>query len=304
MLNVTQFTMDMVQTVLAERDRLRKAQGMQYLAQQFRINVLDVLHDKRTGHWGGASSAAELLVALYFEALHIRPQEPGWPDRDRLIVSKGHASCMIYTVMAHRGYFPPAELDTFRQLNSRLQGHPCMNKLPGIEMSTGALGHGLSVAVGIALAARLQKKTYWTYVVVGDGDLNEGQTWEAIMAAAKFKPERLVVLVDYNKVQLDGPSDEIMPMDPLPEKLRAFNWHVPPTAYSGHDMLQIMDSFDWIRGQTLWPVAVIYQTVKGKGVSFMENNSQWHGAPVDDASYAEASPELMATLEGLRRSLE
>jgi transketolase len=265
--------------------------------------VLDILHDKGTGHWGGASSAAELLVALYFEVLNIRPQDPCWADRDRVVISKGHASCMIYTVMAHRGYFPPAELDTFRQLNSRLQGHPSMNKLPGIEMSTGALGHGLSVSTGMALAARVLGKRYWTYVIIGDGDLNEGQTWEGIMAAAKFKPERLVALVDYNKVQLDGPSDEIMPMDPLREKFCAFNWNVAPMAYDGHDMVQIANSFDWIRRQTQWPAAVIYRTIKGKGVSFMENNSQWHGAPIDDATYAKARPELVSTLDNLQRAL-
>ena len=214
--------------VLHEKDRKRKVAMLQRLAQEFRITVLDILHEKGTGHWGGAASAAELLAALYFDVLNIRPDEPKWPDRDRLVVSKGHASCMLYTVLANRGYFPTAELKSFRQIDSRLQGHPCMVKTPGVEMSTGALGHGTSVALGMALAARLNRKKYWTYVLLGDGDLNEGQTWEAIMAAAKFKPERLVALVDYNKVQLDGPSDQIMPMDPLPEKLRAFNWNVAP----------------------------------------------------------------------------
>jgi transketolase len=285
-----------VEQVLRERDRRRKAEELQYLAQQFRIAVLDILHERGTGHWGGASSAAELLAALYFDVLRVRPDEPQWPERDRLVVSKGHASCMLYTVLAHRGFLPAEELPTFRQLGSRLQGHPCMRRTPGVDMSTGSLGHGLSIALGMALAARMSGKEWWTYALLGDGDLNEGQTWEAIMAAAKFRPERLVALVDYNKVQLDGPSDQIMPMDPLPDKFRAFRWNVAPVVYNGHDMLEVFDSFDWIRSQRQWPVAVIYATHKGRGVSFMEDNAYWHGAPIDDASYAKARAELLTTL--------
>jgi transketolase len=287
--------------VLQEKDRGRKAAMLQRLAQEFRITVLDILHEKGTGHWGGAASAAELLVALYFDAMNVRPGEPDWPDRDRLVVSKGHASCMLYTVLAHRGYFPVEELKTFRQIDSRLQGHPCMLTTPGVEMSTGALGHGTSVALGMALAARLLGKSYWTYVLLGDGDLNEGQTWEAIMAAAKFKPERLVALIDYNKVQLDGPSDQIMPMDPLPEKLRAFNWNVAPVPpwRDGHNVVAVLESLDWVKSQRQWPVAVIYKTHKGRGVSFMEDNAHWHGAPIDDATHAKARQELLQTLEDL-----
>ena len=265
--------------------------------------MLDILHDKRTGHWGGAASAAELLATLYFDTLRVRPEQPDWPDRDRLVVSKGHASCMLYTVLAHRGFFPVEELDTFRELNSRLQGHPCMNKTPGVEMSTGALGHGMSVTLGMALAARLQERDFWSYVLVGDGDINEGQTWEGIMAAAKFRPERFVAMVDYNKVQLDGPSDEIMPMDPLPEKLSAFNWNVAPRSYDGHSVVDILESFDWIRDQIQWPVAVIYRTHKGRGVSFMEDNHVWHGSPVDDVTYGKARPELLSTLKELESRL-
>ncbi len=287
--------------ILREPDRSRKALLLQRLSQQFRITVLDILHEKQTGHWGGAASAAELLVALYFDAMNVRPGDPTWPDRDRLVVSKGHASCMLYTVLAQRGYFPVEELATFRQIDSRLQGHPCMLKTPGVEMSTGALGHGLSVGLGMALAARVLGRNWWTYVLIGDGDLNEGQTWEAIMATAKFKPDRLVALVDYNKVQLDGPSDEIMPMDPLPEKLQAFNWNVAPILYDGHDVGSIFESFDWINKQVQWPVAVIYRTHKGRGVSFMEDNAYWHGAPIDDASYVKAREELVKNLERLSK---
>jgi transketolase len=282
---------------------MKKAAWMQHLAQKFRVTVLDILHEKQTGHWGGASSAAELLVTLYFDRMKVRPAEPGWPDRDRLVLSKGHASCMLYTVLAHRGYFPVAELDTFRQLGSRLQGHPSMHQTPGVEMSTGSLGHGLSVGLGMALAARRLKKSWWTYVMIGDGDLNEGQTWEAVMAAAKWRPERLVALVDYNKVQLDGPSDVIMPMDPLPEKLRAFNWNVAPEIVDGHSVAEVLHSFAWLDAQGQWPAAIIYKTRKGRGVSFMEDQAHWHGAPVDDNSWRRGRAELMAKLAELEAAL-
>jgi transketolase len=170
-------------------------------------------------------------------------------------------------------------------------------------MSTGSLGHGISVALGMALSARILGKSWWTYVLLGDGDLNEGQTWEAIMAAAKFKPARLVALIDYNKVQIDGPSSDIMPMDPLPEKLKAFNWNVAPAVYDGHSVPEILNSFDWIRLQREWPVAVVYKTHKGRGVSFMEDNAHWHGAPVDDASHAKGRAELLSTLKELEAKL-
>ncbi|MEK7408288.1 MAG: transketolase [Acidobacteriota bacterium] len=292
-----------IEALLGEPDRSRKAAQLQYLAQFFRLTVFDILHEKGTGHWGGASSAAELLVSLYFHAMNVRPEDPRWMDRDRLVLSKGHASCMLYTVLAYRGFFPVEELATFRQLDSRLQGHPCMYLTPGVDMSTGALGHGLSVALGMALAARLRKKSFCSYVLLGEGDLDEGQTWEAVMAAAKFRPERLVALIDYNKVQLDGPSQHIMPLDPLPEKLRAFNWNVAPDSCAGHSIPAILDSFDWISRQTRWPVAVIYATCKGRGVSFMENNAYWHGSPIDEGSYARGRPELLKTLEELEAKL-
>ena len=285
--------------VLAETDLNRKAAAMECLAQRFRIQVLDILHEKGTGHWGGASSCAELLVTLYFHQMRVRPHEPQWPDRDRLVVSKGHASCMLYTVLAHRGYFPVQELSSFRQLDSRLQGHPAMHATPGVDMSSGSLGHGLSAGLGMALAASVLGKNYWTYVLAGDGDLNEGQTWEAIMAAAKYRPPRLALLVDYNRVQLDGPSDEIMPMDPLPEKLRAFNWQVARRLYDGHRVGEILESFEWLGAQAGSPAAIIYRTHKGRGVSFMEDNAHWHGAPIDDAAYAKARPELEAGLAAL-----
>jgi transketolase len=289
--------------VLAEANREKKAAMMQYLAQKFRVEVWDILHEKGTGHWGGASSVAEILVSLYFDAMRVRPEEPRWPDRDRLVLSKGHASAMLYTVLANRGFFPVEELHTFRQINSRLQGHPCMNETPGVDMSTGALGHGMSVTLGMALAARLQKRQYWSYVIMGEGCLDEGQTWEGIMAAAKFKPERLVALIDYNGYQLDGASSEIMPLDPLFEKFQAFGWNVSPRAWDGHKVSEILESFAWVRRQQAWPVAVIYKTSKGRGVSFTQDTHKFHGAPIDDQNYAKGRPELLQTLAELEAVL-
>jgi transketolase len=289
--------------VLRERDRHKKAAMMQYLAQQFRLDVFDLLHAVGTGHWGGASSAAELLTALYFDAMRVRPEEPRWPERDRLVLSKGHASAILYTVLANRGYFPVEELRTFRQLNGRLQGHPCMNETPGVDMSTGALGHGVSIALGMALAARIQQRDSWTYVVLGEGCLDEGQTWEAIMAGAKFRPPRLVALVDHNRYQLDGPSSEIMPLDPLADKLRAFGWTVAEKLYDGHHLPAILDSLEWVRQQTRWPVAVIYDTHKGQGVSFTRDTHKFHGAVIDDQCYAKGRPELLDTLAQLEAAL-
>jgi transketolase len=291
------------QKILGQTDPSKKAKMIQYLAQQCRLDVFDVLHDKGTGHWGGSASAAEILTSLYFHIMNITPDQPDWPDRDRFVLSKGHACSMLYAIMARRGYFDIKELNTFRDLNSRLQGHPCMNTTPGIEMSTGALGHGLSVTLGMALAARVLKSNYWSFVLLGEGCLDEGQTWEALMAAAKYKPQRLVLMIDYNKVQLDGPSQKIMPLDPLLDKFRAFNWNAAPKTYDGHSVVDIFESWDWVKDQTDFPVAVIYRTCKGKGVSFMEDTHTWHGAPIDDESYNKGRPELIDRLKELEAQL-
>jgi transketolase len=289
--------------VLTETNRAKKAAMLQALAQKLRLDVFDLLHARGTGHWGGASSAAELLTALYFDVLRVRPEEPRWPDRDRLVLSKGHASAILYTVLANRGFFPVEELSTFRKINSRLQGHPCMNETPGVDMSTGALGHGMSVALGMALAAQALGKSYWSYVMLGEGCLDEGQTWEAVMAAAKFRPPRLAALVDRNGFQLDGPSSEIMPLEPLADKFRAFGWTVADKLYDGHSLPHVLDSFEWVRAQTRWPVVVIYETHKGQGVSFMQDTHKFHGAVIDDQSYAKGRPELLQALAKLEAAL-
>ena len=289
--------MTLEERTLSEKDTVRKARLTSALAKRFRLEMIDILHDKQTGHWGGASSACELVTALYFHRMKVYPNQPQAADRDRFVLSKGHASLLLYTVLAHRGYFDPVLLPTFRSIDSLLQGHPCMNKTPGVDMSTGALGHGLSVGTGMALAARLSGTGFRTYVMVGEGCLNEGQSWEAIMTAAKYKPEGLVLMVDYNGVQLDGTSEDIMPIAPLADKFRAFGWNLPGEIYDGHDMGAIFRSFDELDKVPAWPKALIYRTVKGKGVSFMEGKNTWHGSPVDDDSWGKARPELKAALD-------
>ncbi len=279
-----------------EQDLEKKALMIQCLAQKSRLEVFEMIYKRGNGHWGGSASCAELLATLYFHMMHVRPENPKWEDRDRLILSKGHAAPMLYNMLALKGFFHPDELSTFRSINSRLQGHPCMLKTPGVELSTGPLGHGISVGTGMALAARIKQKKYRTFVIVGDGCLNEGQSWEAILSATKFKPPRLIIMVDYNKVQLDGPSDEIMPLDPLADKFRAFNLKVAPTIYDGHQVNEIIQSWEWACQNEEEPCVIIYKTHKGKGVSFMEDNHYWHGSPIDDVSYETGKAELKKTL--------
>jgi transketolase len=263
----------------------------------FRLQMFDILHQRGTGHWGGASSAAEIVTALYFNRLKIDCGNPKDDGRDRFILSKGHASINLYTVLAHRGFFPAEELPKFRTHGSFLQGHPSMKLCPGVDISTGALGHGLSAGAGMALAAQLSGKKYWTYVLSGEGCLDEGSTWEAMLFAAKYKPRGLVYMIDYNKIQLDGPAEEILPLEPLAGKFRAFGWNTAPRAYNGHDAADILASFEWLDKDEIFPKAIIYDTVKGKGVSFMEGTNKWHGAPIDGESYKKGRPELEADLQ-------
>jgi transketolase len=282
--------------ITEETDFNKKVARIQYFAQQCRLDVFEMIYKRGNGHWGGSSSSTELLTTLYSHILKVDPENPQNEDRDRLILSKGHAAPILYTLLAHRGFFPIKELSTFRELNSRLQGHPCMHITPGVDLSTGPLGHGISIGVGIALAAHLRKKKFWTFVIVGEGCLNEGQSWEAIMSAAKFKPARLVIMVDYNKVQLDGSSKDIMPLDPLIEKFRAFNLNISNEFYDGHQIADILRSWEWLQQNQEQPSVVIYKTHKGKGVSFMEDNHKWHGSTIDDESFRRGRVELINTL--------
>lgn len=285
------------QEITGETDFKKKVAKIQLFAQQCRLDVFEMIYKRGNGHWGGSSSSTELLATLYCHVMNVDTENPRNVDRDRLILSKGHAAPILYTLLAHRGFFPIEELSTFRELNSRLQGHPCMSVTPGVDLSTGPLGHGISVGVGMALAARLQNKKYWTFVIVGEGCLNEGQSWEAIMSAAKFKPARLVIMVDYNKVQLDGASKDIMPLDPLMEKFRAFNLNVSNDIYDGHQVTEIIKSWEWMQQNQEHPCVIIYKTHKGKGVSFMEDNHKWHGSTIDHESFQKGRDELIKTLE-------
>ena len=270
-------------------------------AQLFRIRTFEMIKRRGNGHWGGSASAADLLTALYFNFLKIDHTRPGLEDRDRMVLSKGHAAPILYQILSEKGFFHSDELDGFRTKGSILQGHPCMNETPGVDMSTGALGHGVSVGLGMALASKLKKIKNYTVVLIGDGDLNEGETWEGIMASAKFKPEGLIFLIDFNQVQLDGPSSQVMPMEPLQEKLRAFNVNVMDITVDGHSSDQILESFDWIKKQDQWPVAVVYKTIKGKGISFTENNYKWHGAQIDDISYTNGMKELQSEYNRIKK---
>ena len=282
----------------------KKAAMIRFIARKSRLEVFEMIYKRGNGHWGGSASCAELLATLYFHILNVDPEHPQWEDRDRLILSKGHAAPMLYNILAHKGFFPLEELATFRSIDSRLQGHPCLIKTPGVDLSTGPLGHGISVGVGMALAARVRQKKYWTFVITGEGCLNEGQSWEALMSAAKFKPARLVIMIDYNKVQLDGSTHEIMPLDPLPDKFKAFNLNVAPEIYDGHQVSEILQSWEWAQQNQEKPCVIIYRTHKGKGVSFTEDRHQWHGCPIDDQSFIAGKLELEEKLNSCALELE
>ncbi|HHY46512.1 MAG TPA: transketolase [Firmicutes bacterium] len=272
---------------------------MPAIAQRIRERILTTISNARVGHPGGSMSAVEILTSLYFHVLRVDPERPDWPERDRFVLSKGHASSALYATLAERGFFPPELLSTFGKINSRLQVHPDMHKVPGVEISTGALGQGLSVGVGMALAARADypegrgRPGVRIYVLLGDGECQEGQVWEAVMAAAHYKLDNLTAIVDYNQVQLSGPVAEVMEVAPLADKWRSFGWAVEEVP--GHDIEALIAGFDKARGIKGRPTVIIARTVKGKGVSFMEGKSAWHGKPPDEQ-------ELKLALEEVRRS--
>ncbi len=263
---------------------------MNQLCNTFRQDVLRVLRDKQTGHPGGSLSVCEILTALYFHAARIDPEDPRKADRDRIILSKGHAAPMLYRVLAEKGFFPVEEMNTLRDFETRLQGHPSASHTPGVELSTGPLGLGLSAALGMALGLKLDGSPARVYVVLGDGEINEGTVWEACMCAAKYGADNLIVILDWNGVQLDGPTDEVMPTGNLPAKFREFGWNC--LECDGHDISALCESLDTAASPGGRPVIILAKTVKGKGVSFMEGQSTWHGKPISEAEYAAARQEL------------
>ena len=260
------------------------------MARLVRINCLRAIHAANSGHPGGSLSAADIVTALYFHVMRIDPARPKWPDRDRFIMSKGHASALWYACLAQRGYFDVEELISFRRINSRLQGHPDMRKTPGIDMTTGSLGQGLSAGVGMALGAKMRQSDLKVFVLLGDGELDEGQIWEAAMAASKYHLDHLIVIVDRNGLQLDGATEEIMPLEPLAEKWKAFGWNT--MEFNGNDMRQVVERLSGAIAADGKPTVIIASTVKGCGVSFMEGDLAWHGKSPTDAEYEKALCEL------------
>ena len=264
-----------------------------------RRDIIKMLGIAGSGHPGGSLSATDILTVLYFGAMKHDPKNPHWPDRDRLIFSKGHGCPALYSALAHAGYFDPALLLTLRKLGSPLQGHPDRRRLPGIEASTGSLGQGLSIAIGCALAARLDKKNYTTYAVISDGELNEGQIWEAAAFASFRKLDNLVAILDYNKFQLSGATKDILDMEPVAEKWKAFGWRTKEI--DGHSLAEIRDAIAWAKSAKGSPSMIIAHTVKGKGVSFMEGNNHFHGVANTKEETAKALRELGETEPEIQR---
>jgi transketolase len=271
---------------------------LQKVAVEIRKDIVASIHSAKAGHPGGSLSAADLFTYLYFEEMNIDPKDPKKADRDRFVLSKGHAAPGLYAALAHRGYFPVEDLKTLRKVGSHLQGHPDMKGTPGVDMSSGSLGQGISTAVGMALSAKLSGETYRVYTLLGDGELQEGQVWEAAMFAASRKLDNLVVIVDNNGLQIDGNVAEVCSPYPIDKKFEAFDFHVI-NVEDGNDMGQLKSAFDEARSVKDSPVAIIMKTVKGKGVSFMEDQASWHGVAPNDEQFEAAMAELEKAGEAL-----
>ena len=266
-------------------------------ANEARILGLTMVHDAASGHPGGSMSCMDLVTALYFNVMHVDTQNPQDPDRDRFVMSKGHCSPALYPVLALRGFFPVDDLHMFRRIDGHMSGHVEMHHVRGVDMSTGSLGQGVSAAVGMALGGKLNHKDYRVYAVMGDGELDEGQGWEAFMSAAKYKLDNLCVIVDVNGLQIDGATKDVMNTDPVDSKLRDFGFRV--VSIDGHDFAQIEGAIQYFHAQTGAPTAILMHTTKGKGISFMENDAGWHGKAPNDEQLAQAVSELKAKIKEL-----
>ncbi len=271
---------------------------LQKTANEVRKGIITAVHSAKAGHPGGSLSATEIFTYLYFEEMNIDPKDPKKADRDRFVLSKGHTAPGLYSTLAQRGYFPVEDLTTLRKLGSYLQGHPCMQHIPGVDMSSGSLGQGISAAVGMALSAKMDGKDFRTYTLLGDGEIQEGQVWEAAMFAGARKLDNLVVIVDNNGLQIDGPIDEVNSPYPIDKKFEAFNFHVINVA-DGNDFDQLKAAFDEAKATKGMPTAIIAKTLKGKGVSFMEGQVGWHGKAPNDEEYAIAMADLEKVGEAL-----
>ena len=268
------------------------------IANNIRFGIIEGVYNAACGHPGGSLSIADILTYLYFEEMKVDPANPKWEDRDRFVLSKGHTAPGLYATLAERGFFPKEELKTLRKTDSRLQGHPDMKGIPGVDMTTGSLGLGISAACGMALSAKTFGKDYRVYTVVGDGESEEGQVWEAAMFAAHYKLDNLVMVLDWNGLQIDGPITEVMNPTPHDEKLRAFGWHV--ISINAHDFAQIEAAFNEAKTVKGKPTAIIARSVKGKGVSYMENSCEWHGQAPKEDLYKVALADLSRIADELK----
>lgn len=268
----------------------RKLHTLELAAAKIRSLAMDQVYTAASGHIGGSLSVADILTVLYFDVMKVDPKDPKAPDRDRLVLSKGHTTPALYATLALKGYFPKEELKLFRSIKGHISGHPDMVNVPGVDMSTGSLGQGISAAVGMALAGKIDRKDYRVYTVLGDGEIEEGQVWEAAMAAAKYHLDNLTAVVDVNGLQIDGSTADVMPSEPLDKKFEAFNWNV--IHVDGHDLAALEEAFAQAAACKDKPSVLLAKTVKGKGVSFMENDAGWHGKAPNDEQYAVAHEEL------------
>ena len=280
---------------------VKRKTELSVIANKIRKNALTAVYSAKSGHPGGSLSIADVLALLYFEIMNIDPKNPKNPDRDRFVLSKGHAAPALYSALALRGYFPVEDIPTFRHTGSYLQGHPDMNKVPGVDMSTGSLGQGVSAAGGIALSAKLDNKNYRVYTILGDGELEEGQVWEQAMFAAHYKLDNLTAFIDFNGLQIDGDVTKVMNPTPIDKKFEAFGWNV--VVCSAHDFDELERAIENAKNTKGKPTAIVMKSVKGKNVSFMENNAAWHGSVPNEEQYNQAIGELDAIISGLEASL-
>ena len=267
-----------------------KAEELKNKAKQIRKGIIWQVYNAQSGHPGGSLSIADILTVLYFNEMNIDEKKPKWEERDRFVLSKGHCAPALYSVLANRGFFSISELEQFRKIDGILQGHPDMKKIPGVDMTTGSLGQGLSAANGMAIAGKLNKKDYRVYCVLGDGEIEEGQVWEAAMASVKYKLDNLCVIVDNNNLQIDGTIEEVMSSYPIDEKFKSFGFQV--ITIDGNDIKKIMQAFEVAKSVKNKPTCIIAKTIKGKGVSYMENKVEWHGKAPNKEQYEQALNEL------------
>ena len=269
---------------------MSKVEELEKKAKTTRKGIIEAVYEAKSGHPGGSLSIADILTVLYFNELKIDENNPNWEERDRVILSKGHCSPALYSVLANRGFFKVEDLKTFRKIDSYLQGHPDKNKVPGVDMTTGSLGQGLSIANGIALMGKLQNKNYRVYAILGDGEIEEGQIWEAAMTSNKYKLDNLCVIIDNNNLQIDGSIEEVMSSYPIDEKFKSFGFQI--INIDGHNIQEIMDAFEVAKNVKNKPTCIIAKTIKGKGISFMENRVEWHGKAPTEEQYKIAMKEL------------